>query len=403
MDDSIKKLEPWIIRSVWLSFMLPMRLQTFVLIASGVVAWVYALKQGSFPKKFSAFHVPLMLGILFILYPLSLFFTVTADHDIVYGLMERKLSMLLLPMVLLGVQGWRREWHWFVGGQVLRLGITALLSLGDIQQISSHVGYRLRFEEWAGIHPSYAGMYVVLALIILRFGEIPWAMRHKVIAYVVLLGVLILLSPKTMVLAALVVMLWPDRAGFRKSLWIRIGGVLGILAIAYFIVPFFRQRSAEVWHFLTGTTAYGETNSMNFRELIWRIDWNLLQEHWLIGFGPARLQRELDAAFLHASILSGSPVGTYNTHCEYLNQWLSFGLLGLLLFLSFWMLLVRRVWKEGNPSAGLMVFTLALACLTENILSRQHGVLALVLFAVVLWEGGKQNELIVLPRRRRSI
>ena len=291
-------------------------------------------------------------------------------------------------MAFLPLQGWRREWHWFVAAQVIRLGGAMALTLLQVRQISNHVGFRLRFEEWAGIHPSYAGLYAVLGLIILRFGGVPWSRWAKVIAYGLLLAVLLLLSPKTMVLAALVVMLWPASVRSGKALLTRSGLVLGTLALAYAVLPFFRQRGAEVWQFLTGTTASGQTNSMAFRELIWRIDWNLLQEHWLMGLGPARLQRELDAAFLQASILSGSPVGTYTTHCEYINQWLSFGLPGLLLFLSFWLLLYRSIWKARDTAGGLLVFALALACLTENILSRQHGVLAVAVFAVVLLQRG---------------
>lgn len=388
MDKHLEQIPVWIIRLVWLSFMLPMRLQTVLLIGCGALAFLYGLKQRTYPRDLGAYALPLLLGLLFLLYPLALFLTPAADRDIVQGLIERKLSLLLLPVAFLPLQGWRREWHWFVAVQVIRLGGAMALTLLQVRQISNHVGFRLRFEEWAGIHPSYAGLYAVLGLIILRFGGVPWSRWAKVIAYGLLLAVLLLLSPKTMVLAALVVMLWPASVRSGKALLTRSGLVLGTLALAYAVLPFFRQRGAEVWQFLTGTTASGQTNSMAFRELIWRIDWNLLQEHWLMGLGPARLQRELDAAFLQASILSGSPVGTYNTHCEYINQWLSFGLPGLLLFLSFWLLLYRSIWKARDTAGGLLVFALALACLTENILSRQHGVLAVAVFAVVLLQRG---------------
>ncbi|QLH44502.1 MAG: hypothetical protein HWD58_02050 [Bacteroidota bacterium] len=67
----------------------------------------------------------------------------------------------------------------------------------------------------------------------------------------------------------------------------------------------------------------------------------LLKYHWLKGMGPGELQRNLDLSMLYQSSLAGQSLGSYNTHNEYLNYWLVFGipgivvLVGLIIFLAF--------------------------------------------------------------------
>ena len=65
----------------------------------------------------------------------------------------------------------------------------------------------------------------------------------------------------------------------------------------------------------------------------------------------------------------------HNTHNQYLDILMSNGILGFIIFFTFLVFLFLKAIKERNWLLLGIVCTFALACLTENILSRNQGVL----------------------------
>ena len=116
------------------------------------------------------------------------------------------------------------------------------------------------------------------------------------------------------------------------------------------------------------------------RRLIFQEDLSLLQKHWLLGLGPSQLQEQLNLFFYLSSFYAGQALGSYNTHNEYLNQWLSFGLIGAILFIFILFMHYRKAFTTKNTLYLFLLIILSVTFFTENILSRQHGVVFFSLF-----------------------
>jgi O-antigen ligase len=205
---------------------------------------------------------------------------------------------------------------------------------------------------------------------------------------VFLLLYLLLLSPKISLLIALLLyaghFIFVMRIKAVRKVFFLLAS-LSIMVLSYFTIPFFNQRIHEVVRLLSSDPGNAIDNSMVFRRVILQTDLNLLQQSWLKGMGPARLQQNLDMAYLYLSGVTGVPVSSYNTHNEYLNQWICFGLAGLLYFLFiFYIHLKRSIGKSQDGKPDLIYLSCCLmimiSCMTENLFSRQHG----VLFAALL-------------------
>ncbi|MBK8685990.1 MAG: hypothetical protein IPN26_14010 [Bacteroidetes bacterium] len=78
--------------------------------------------------------------------------------------------------------------------------------------------------------------------------------------------------------------------------------------------------------------------------------------------------------YFHSAI-SRQALGTYNTHNEYLNYWLSFGLLGFIILLAVLLIFLYRAIKRKDVLYISLMILLLCTFLTENWLSVQHGVL----------------------------
>jgi len=95
-------------------------------------------------------------------------------------------------------------------------------------------------------------------------------------------------------------------------------------------------------------------------------------------------------AYLYLSGVSGVSVSSYNTHNEFLNQWICFGMAGILYFLIIFFVHLKRSIARGISRKTDHIYLLCtlmimISCLTENVLSRQQGILFAALFLNLLY------------------
>jgi len=113
-------------------------------------------------------------------------------------------------------------------------------------------------------------------------------------------------------------------------------------------------------------------HEVNYRYGIWYCAARLIGQNMIAGVGADKVQKELNSCysgFTYESYEDFNKV-TYNTHNQYMDQLLKFGIPGLLLFC------VALFYYVPGSSLLYQVFILliALSFLTENILDRQMGV-----------------------------
>ncbi len=250
----------------------------------------------------------------------------------------------------------------------------------------NHVAYRTAFERIAHIHPTYFGMYLCFAIAILWLHGGQYVGKRLWISVTLQLFLfisLILLMPKSAVLALAVLFVYAFLKVFQigklQKLWLALALIVG-LSTLYVVFPIVQQRMDEVLFFANGHAPDVRNNSMDMRHVIFKEDMVLLKKHWLLGLGPSGLQEQLNLLFFVSSFYAGHALGTFNTHNEYLNQWLSFGVFGMLLFLLILFLHVRKAIHHHHTLYLFLLIILMVTFLTENALSRQHGVVFYSLF-----------------------
>jgi O-antigen ligase len=372
----------WMMPAFMLSFGLPRQIQTWLLLVLAFGVLLQSIKnRGSI--KSSEFIIVVLFAVLYIPYLISYLRTDT-DHSARYigGFVETKAGLLAVPLLLVFMlhsnkESWRKYLPWFVWAVIFKMiwAHIMLFSQLNVDVLTlNHVTYRRLFEQNAQMHPTSYGVYAGFSIAILFFEAKSMSFWMKAWAYVLLFLSTLLLLPKMPFLALMLVHLmfifYTTSLSIKKRAMITGAFVAGLSLLIIFI-PIVKQRILEFWPASAGTI----DNSVQVRKIIFQTDLNLLEAHWLKGLGPYELQRNLDLAMYFHSAISRQALGTYNTHNEYLNYWLSFGLLGFIILLA--VLLIFLYWAIKRKDVLYISLMILLLCtfLTENWLSVQHGVL----------------------------
>jgi len=400
-----QNIETWIIRILFLSFFIPIHFQTilFLLFGSYIIIKAVISKVGLSSKEII---VALILGGSYLFYLAYIPLTDSHDRSILYSLLERKAGIFLLPFFIplflkMSSIHFKDKLKWFVYGNVLfGLVVNCIVFLQQFYKPSidvfNHVNYRILFESVGGIHPTYFGLYTCFSLSILLFEP---NFNLKSIGFISLVTVLtlllLLISPKISLLIFAGTILYFILFILKKSKKVKLS-IIGILilcfSISVMILPFLQQRLLELKSGLSSDQTSALENSVRFRQLILQIDLNLLKENWLFGIGPVQLQHQLDMAYAHAATISHIKINSYNTHNEYLNQWISFGLLGFIYFIFVFGFQLKQALQLKSNLYFFLLLNIMMTCLTENILSRQHGILFVAFFTALFYYSKTESQ-----------
>tara|TARA_R110001583_G_scaffold421_7_gene3997 strand:- start:1112 stop:2308 length:1197 start_codon:yes stop_codon:yes gene_type:complete len=123
------------------------------------------------------------------------------------------------------------------------------------------------------------------------------------------------------------------------------------------------------------------------RYYIWNCGYNIIIENsdYLIGKGFVKVNNQLKTCYSSRKDFMDKKQQNYfvrrnfNTHNQFLNFFLSTGILSLFLFVLFFVFWFKKDYK--NYYVCILIFAIFLFCLVENVLSRQMGV---ELFALTL-------------------
>ena len=308
-------------------------------------------------------------------------------------LCQRRITILLMPLMFAIITPYFRE---LIMGQILYFVyacfIVCLAGNADFLyhyftggvHVLSHVQYRVMFEAFTGIHPTYMGMFLCFAVCITLLLYPANDRKSSIIKYslVYMLTVFLLALLAKSPLIALVVICIHFAYVNRKVLYqyktLIAGLLLAVVAAGYFI-PFFGQRIKEIFQFADkkGTVA---DNSMYVRQEIWNVDTDLLKQHWLSGVGPGRMLHMLHEQYFFYSISHRFPIGYYDPHNEYFDLWLSFGIIGIVLLLAVLVMHFIKALRTKNHLYLYLLLLFAITFFTETVLSRQKGVMFYTVF-----------------------
>jgi O-antigen ligase len=122
----------------------------------------------------------------------------------------------------------------------------------------------------------------------------------------------------------------------------------------------------------------------------WKTAWQIIRKNWFLGVGTGDVQQAFDREY----ISQNSPLRPENrlrAHNSYLTIWISFGIIGLILFL--WMLLSFLIVQVRNNAFIPTMFMLIAICtfFIEDTLETQMGVTFFAFFYGLYINSGTRN------------
>ena len=396
----IETIDKYVARLLMICLLFPGKWQGAapMLVSLYFVVRTIVVKESSFSRNYAK---ALLISVAFIIYLLAIPLMPHEYFLAARRVCEGRASMLLLPLVFAGITPaftkliWR-ERYWFVYACVVSCLIgNAVFGYhyftNDGTVTLSHVAYRSLFDVTTTIHPTYMSMYLSFAICMVLLsgndGNSPVKWMRYLLAYLMLIFLLCLLA-KTPIIALVVIFIhyaW----GHRKQLYrckAIFAGTLIVIAAVYLFVPFFRQRVAELSGFFgKSKTENVIDNSVAMRKLIWHTDMDMLHHYWLTGAGPGRLFPLLKQRYFFYSLANGEVIGPYDPHNEYLYDWLSLGIAGILLMVLVLGIHISRAIRSNNTLYLYLLIILSVSFFTESVLSLQQGVLFYAIFTSILY------------------
>ena len=402
-------IDKYIARLLMVSFFMPQWVQVLATAIPFVYFFVCTLaSKPSVPKR--NFFWLLLLGSGYLLFLLSIPLTPIQYRVTLLHLCETREASLIAPLVFAVCSPALRqvilgELMYFVYG----CAAACAAANGDFiyhylagphGQALSHVRYRVMFENFTTIHPTYMGMFlcfsICITLLYYKVQDRVDRILKYALVYLLLVFLLSVLAKAPLV--ALVIILLHYAYLRRQRLYRHKALIVGLAACvvaACLFIPFIGQRVSEMLDFAGGRHGSAADNSVYVRQLIWHTDINMLHQHWLTGIGPGRIRHLLDERYFFYSIANRFWVGYYDPHNEYLFEWLSFGILGIVLFVVVLVTHFVRAIRAKNHLYLYLLILVSVTFFTETILSRQWGVLFYAVFTSLFFFSAapaKQNE-----------
>lgn len=255
--------------------------------------------------------------------------------------------------------------------------------------------YHIRtiFEESVGIHPTHASIFIGISILIVasrlisHFRAYSLTVRFTLILMASLLVMMlaILASRTPFIATAIAVMIFAFLNFKRKILVLYIVAGLAILTVFLAIsVPSFTARFSEISISNAGIPDENEENSFNLRSGIYQCSLNIISDHWIWGVGPGNIQKHLNGCYdkISPEVYHGK---NYNTHNQFLDYWIGLGIAGPVALMVFFIYFSVVSYRNKNFLAVSFAALFFIAMLTENLLTRQNGVVVFCFFMGLLF------------------
>lgn len=246
--------------------------------------------------------------------------------------------------------------------------------------------YRTEFSINTGISPTYACLYFGFAIILMIIQAKEFTRKWVVVLSIVFLFFnMVILSAKMPFLAVSFILVFllirkQVRWKLNSKKSIAIGTVVflvGVIALMFF------TRWGELIAGFNPKLLNNKESSVDVRRYITQCDLELTKQYFLLGTGPQHLQKKLDQCYYQ---FEGNAFARnrFNTHNQYFDYLLSHGLIGLVLLLTMMIVPLYQSIRGNDPIMMSFIILIILCMLTENILSRQAGIVFYGFFNALL-------------------
>ena len=329
-------------------------------------------------------------------YIISFFFI--EDKIIAAKFLEKSISFLIFPVFMIVNKGLiykntlKKAIEVFVLSNIILATYVwiVILSNGYLKVLESDTYYnpiiRNFFNDISEIHLPYLGiLFVFSSLIMLR--DILYS-KTKV-SYLNILrcfGIGLLIFSVISFAARLALFSFLVVSFFlifkiATSIWSKIIFIGCLLSVVFlvFVIPSSKKRIDEICNTkMVLPNKNQKSEEVNFRYGIYHCVSLILKENWITGVGPGNVQKDLNTCYSSYTYKNYDDYSKidYNSHNQYLDILLKYGILGLIMFFVF------LFWGILNTDLSYRIFLLLIliAMLTENILDRQVGIVFFTFF-----------------------
>lgn len=319
------------------------------------------------------------------------------EKKLAFSFLEKNIAFFIFPFFLIMNQRLifrdtlRKTLYLFVlSNLILALYIWGVIfSKGFLTSMQMDTYYnpviRNYFADLSEIHLPYLGiLFVFSSLLVLRDLlskklKFNWILVAKCLAIGLLLFSVIAFAAR---LALLIFLFVSFYIVFTRTTYLgKFIFLISIFALCLIAIslPSSKKRIDEILYAkMELPNKNQKSEEVNFRYGIYNCVNKVLKENWLLGVGPGNVQNELNKCYASYTYKNYDDYSNieYNSHNQYLDIWLKYGIFGLIFFLFF------LCWgiKNSNENYGVFLFIIVIAMLTENIFNRQVGVIFFTFF-----------------------
>ena len=388
-NSHIKKILPVVFMLLGMQALLPFITKPAGLIA-GLLAgiWLFSKTGKICFSRFILFN-----SLIFFVYVISLFNS--GDTFTVLQYLQRSLPFLAFPVFFILISGYpftkqdfEQLTHVFYRTYFTATVIYSLIVLAYFFHLGCFTGgasYDLcmsfiRAYVWGFYgHPIYVSIYLMLAVIFSVYLYRKNLMNKTllIIGNLILYGLLFYLSRKAVIVSGIVAMTYyvfrSVENGKLKTIFLVVMTIL--FASGVFLFPNTAKRFRELFNASTYVDKPDLKNSTQLRLAIYRCSVSLIPRAGLFGFGIGDVQDELNRCYMQINPEMVEGKDTYNTHNVFLNFLLATGYFGFAVFIFVLYMLYGIAFRLKDPLFAVVLIFFTLVFLTENVISRQNGIL----------------------------
>ena len=307
--------------------------------------------------------------------------TISYSEDKSFFFIEKRLLLLILPIILTTIKLSRRQVECVLYSFVLACVIASTYSLLFAHNNHKPASSELTFDA-IGISHVYFGIYLCLSIFILIDKLDGFTVRSSFsnfvsvfIALFLLMILFILGSRMAIISLLLIAILFFIRFVVKTKRWLLSFSMILTAVCIFFAVMYFSDNSRNRILFLFDRENYqvGDNfwNNIGSRLSSFKCIFPTFRASPFLGTGLGDVQGDLDRCYNDSGFLS--LVGM-NAHNQYLQFLLSAGVIGLISFLSFLAYSFFSAFKEKNFLLLSFLLLFILCGLTESLLERQYGI-----------------------------
>lgn len=342
--------------------------------------------------RFRIHHIPkfLLFVSFYVLTAVSFFYSYNVPESL--RILQLKLPLLLFPLVFAAGIDWKKEqirlllliFSWSVGifciFTISNAVWQALLS-GNIQDL---FGYHIIPFKY--VYASVASLFCVFATVIHlnEMAEKKKLLLSHLLPLLLFWTTLVLLSNRMGILLCILITLFYLHRVV-QSVSVKLLTVLFIVIVLTGIyiwnetfqekVQVLMQFNSEKMIQLDQDASLGRTwDGLQLRLAIWDCAAGVIKKHLWAGVGVGDAQQTLQEAYEERKFYFASRYNSYNTHNQFIEQWLMTGIVGCILYILSLGFPLFQSLKSGKVLYTLFLTVFIFFCLTESLLEISKGV-----------------------------